>query len=528
MKRLFLSVFLLLPLVSVATDQAITVDAPVAEVVVYRDQAQVTRTGRVELPAGVSLLAISGLPRQLRDDSLQISGEGAAMLLLDSRLETGADQVPPPALQALLAEYDEEKARRDAVKDKLKALAQRQRFLERVEAAMTEPPAEGNSLPGLGQWREYMAFLEQQWQSVLLSERDTKRQLETHEETLAKLKERIDRYRKDRQLAKTAFLRVQSDNGGEVGLQLSYQVRGASWTPVYDARVNEQKGEVDLRYRATVSQQTGELWEDVKLVLSTARPSVSGNVPELPRWRLQPQQPLARLQVGRAMMMESAGPMADMAMVSPAAQVDRGMIAARFAIAAPVTVTPDNSPQLVSIGSYTLAGDFEYTIVPAMSKQAYLQVKADYNGDAPLLPGQINIFFNEAQSGRASMPLTHQGSSLDLPVGINEAIAIEYEQTKRHVQTTGLINKTRRTDLAWRSVISNNSSRGASMRVVDRIPVSEHDDIRVTLQKPDKSHLAEDKPGEIHWHFELAAGKSRTLDLQYRVEHPEDMLVPDL
>ncbi|MEL7162447.1 MAG: mucoidy inhibitor MuiA family protein, partial [Bacteroidota bacterium] len=62
----------------------------------------------------------------------------------------------------------------------------------------------------------------------------------------------------------------------------------AKWTPHYDVRVADISQPVDLRYRAKVSQQSGEDWTDVRLKLSTGDPTASGAAPELETWRLFP------------------------------------------------------------------------------------------------------------------------------------------------------------------------------------------------------------------------------------------------
>src|SRR5262249_37391761 len=68
-------------------------------------------------------------------------------------------------------------------------------------------------------------------------------------------------------------------------LRVSYTVRGARWSPVYDARLDTGKGgrkpALDLVRRAQIVQTTGEDWTDVQLAVSTVRTARGGNAPEL-------------------------------------------------------------------------------------------------------------------------------------------------------------------------------------------------------------------------------------------------------
>jgi hypothetical protein len=64
-------------------------------------------------------------------------------------------------------------------------------------------------------------------------------------------------------------------------LRISYLVKNATWYPSYDLRANDVNKPIDLVYRANISQQSGEEWKNVKLVLSSGDPSRGGNKPEL-------------------------------------------------------------------------------------------------------------------------------------------------------------------------------------------------------------------------------------------------------
>ncbi|KAG8707166.1 hypothetical protein FRC08_000670 [Ceratobasidium sp. 394] len=76
-------------------------------------------------------------------------------------------------------------------------------------------------------------------------------------------------------------------------------VSHASWTPLYDvhASVGKSKGPssaLDLHYRASITQTTGEDWSSVKLTLSTASPQLGTAIPTLSPWRVGRVQPRFR------------------------------------------------------------------------------------------------------------------------------------------------------------------------------------------------------------------------------------------
>src|SRR6202023_917744 len=68
-------------------------------------------------------------------------------------------------------------------------------------------------------------------------------------------------------------------------LRVTYAVRNARWTPLYDARLDtgtkDRKPALELVRRAEITQHTGEDWSNVALSVSTVRSARGGNAPEL-------------------------------------------------------------------------------------------------------------------------------------------------------------------------------------------------------------------------------------------------------
>lgn len=73
-------------------------------------------------------------------------------------------------------------------------------------------------------------------------------------------------------------------------------VTHASWTSLYDVRANlptaptsksPTSPTVELQYRASVQQVTGEDWDSVTLTLSTASPTVGSDIPTLEPLRIR-------------------------------------------------------------------------------------------------------------------------------------------------------------------------------------------------------------------------------------------------
>ena len=108
--------------------------------------------------------------------------------------------------------------------------------------------------------------------------RDVERQIKDLEGKLASLA--------PGQLARTEVkVALAAQDALEADMTIRYQVRNASWTPFYDARLaigsKAQAPKLQLVRRAAIKQRTGEVWDNVALTLSTARPTAGTAAPVL-------------------------------------------------------------------------------------------------------------------------------------------------------------------------------------------------------------------------------------------------------
>src|SRR5438309_1827367 len=75
---------------------------------------------------------------------------------------------------------------------------------------------------------------------------------------------------------------LDADAAAEAVVELSYHVPGASWRPLYDLTLDGEQ--LMVSYLAEVTQQTGEDWPAVELVLATTRRGRHQGLPELDPW----------------------------------------------------------------------------------------------------------------------------------------------------------------------------------------------------------------------------------------------------
>ena len=99
---------------------------------------------------------------------------------------------------------------------------------------------------------------------------------------------------------------LEVDGDGEIELELSYVVPGASWSSGYDLRLAGET--LTLTWHGMITQRTGEDWPECALKLSTARPAGALEVPELDPWFVDVLRPMPPIAYAAAAMAMSAPP----------------------------------------------------------------------------------------------------------------------------------------------------------------------------------------------------------------------------
>lgn len=251
-------------------------------------------------------------------------------------------------------------------------------------------------------------------------------------------------------------------------------VSNAGWAPSYDVRVNsEHANNIELTYFGSVKQWTGEDWKDVKLALSTARPSVVGTPPALPTAIVTLDD--ARYRRPSSFFDESGGNSGG----------NEGASSVCYSIPRPATIESDNRPHKVPIGTINLSATLSYVCVPKKSQHGYLQaVAVNTDENYVLLPGQANIFFDNSYVSTSRLKAVNYKEKFDLSLGVDPAIKVEYKPVGKFQETSGLFSKTQSTTYRHHTTIKNTKNIPISIKVVDQLPFSQDEKIKVKLIEP--------------------------------------------
>jgi len=537
-QSLLLCTLLLLPILGNAKNIQPS-DNRIDSVTVFLDRAEVMRRISVSLPAGSSTILIPELPAQLYQSSLHATGRGPTGLRI-ATVETRrvfSEQVAAEQerkLREQLQSLKDEKAQLDG---RAKALDTQAKFIEQLATQPSEQDKNGNRLFTPEKWATA-------WQAIGKGMADTnharialQQQQRQLDEKIRRVEQELHQIQTGRRDSLTAAIQVESARAGQAVFELSYQLGGASWSPLYDASLNTDSGKLALTQSAQVRQNTGEDWSAAQLTVSTARPSAGAAMPELPPWWIDFQRPQPVLRESRMKSLATdemlAGAMAPQAAPAEAEAVVATTQASEFSLSyripGRVSVPADNSRHRFVLDKQSLDTTLTARTAPRLDRRAFLYAELDYQGENPLLPGPWQLQRDGTFVGTRNNEALRPGEKLALAFGADDAIEIAYQQLKDERGKQGLIQREQRIERRYLIQVTNRHKRSLPVTVYDQIPVSRDKAIKVELLEegtPPSEQNVKDKPGILAWRETLKPQQQKRIDFGYAVSFPLDRRVP--
>jgi uncharacterized protein (TIGR02231 family) len=507
-------------------------------VTVYPDGASVTRVISLDLPSGDNTLVAKDFPLALDPSSLRVEG-GAGEKLTIGAIDT---RPPRPAPPVNLPEIDRRietlKDQRADLDGAIAASEARRKFAERFAEASPAGLGEKGEARPLSDWRAAFAAVADEVATTEAAIRDAKRKQRDIDREIARLEQ-------DRNAKPPARLEVRIDLASAAAtkatLRVTYSVRNARWTPLYDARLDtgarDRKPALELVRRAEITQSTGEDWSNVMLAVSTVRTARGGDAPDL--GTLVVQYPVPARPRGEASMRghEQADVGALPLAPAPAsglmqkradeqqATVDISAFQASFRIPGRVSIGASEGAKSLRIASAIITPDLVIRSTPVLDPTAFLQASFVQGDDAPLLPGTVSIYRDGMFVGRGRMAAAGKDETVRLGFGADDKVKIERTVLKRNEGSTGLIVTSKTDERAFKTSVRNGHDFPIRIAIQDQLPISENEDIVVEMlpsTTPPTTANFHDKRGVLEWAYEAKPAEVRDINFAWRVRWPKD------
>lgn len=522
----------------------IVIDSRITEVTVYPTGATIVRSGSIDLKAGTYEIIFKNLPPTISEDSLRASGSGpgVARILGLSVERTFSEKATREEVRVLEEKIIAMRDEKQVLEDKLSSLALGEDFLRRIKAVAPEKISRDIVMREMKveEYSKMLKFMVGGIEDINKQKREAGIALRELGEKMRVVERDFYKIRnmggKEHKKVSVGF---EVAEAGKYEVNISYRLYNASWHPVYDVRANNDQSELELTYYGVVQQSTGEDWEDVRVVLSTARPSAGARMPELQPWLLsfsrvfggkdKERKPAssgfgyANKSLARNEMDQKSNLFVVQSKVAQhvSARAESRGTSVAFAVARREKIKADGRPHKTTISVEQFKPEIEYFTTPKASNNAYLSAKITNNTDKPLLSGKMNVFVGGDYVGAAKMDFVAQNEEFRIFLGIDDGIKVkrEMDNTKSIATET---NKRKKLDFAFDIEIHNLKKKSVKITVVDQLPVSQDSDIKVRVGKLDPKPSEQDTKGMVKWELNLIGGEKTKIRMEFSIDYPKE------
>ncbi|MBD2499410.1 mucoidy inhibitor MuiA family protein [Anabaena azotica] len=527
-----------------------TVQCQIVAVTIYSDKALVTRKGKVYLSGTERELVITSLPVTLETESVRVGGTGKVGVRLlgvncDRIYTTEPITERVAQLTRQIQQLETEKRHLQAQVD---ALSLQAKFIEGLREKTEEPFAQSLSRKNLSpsETLDFLNFLGSQYSEYAIASGECKSQQQELDKQLQALRHSLQILQTPNPHESVILIAlIEAAGEGEFELEVAYMVSHASWTPLYDLRLNSTDQTVNLSYLAEVTQNTGEDWQDVALTLSTAKPGLGTIPPKLQPWYIDAPTPQVwRSQrklapspslpaISPTVVSAGAGIPADEVEVAeddliPAenitAEVSKEGSIVTFKLNGSGNIPSDGTPYKITVFHNNYPCNFNYVAMPRLVSFAYLEANIkNSSGGVTLLPGKAHIFRDDVFVGTTQLEHIVPGEQFKLNLGIDEGLKIERDLVERQVDKK-LIGNQRRTTYAYRLLITNLLNQEIQLKLTEQLPVSRDEQIKVRLNRINPP-IQLGEMGILEWLLTIPPQAKQEVYYQFTVEHPPELTV---
>ena len=516
--------------------QELTLDAPVSIVTLLEDRAQVRRIGKSNFTPGLWRIKVEQVAPVLSDKSLraEFCQDYPYARIDDVRvrremLVKEADK--PDEIKALESEYwllfknfnntKEDRAHLESCFEKVNAI---------LAKGLQELPIDaiwGQIDPRT--WREQFSTLFKQLRDLRV---EILNSYHTQEDLSQKINDIITKANALSRPDLAYNARIEADlmipQAGEYEIAFDYVVPNAMWRPWHQARLLRSEvptnNSVSFSVDGCVWQRTGEDWNDVDLVFSTARSSLGTEPPLLTDDTLSVQEKSQAIVIeARDRKIQTTGTGTTQ---TPAPEqtpgtldlpgVDDGGEVRTLRPGKKATIPSDGRPYRVPIFSFESAAEIEYILMPEMSCQVILKTAQTNTSQFPILAGPVDLVRTSGFVGRTEVLFIAPGENFALGWGPDSAMRVQRTQTqerkKNHLTRWNIVTTT------TKLFLSNIGAESRSIKTTERVPISELEQVKVEVISDKTSNgVQPDENGFCTWIFQMEPYSQLQASLVYKI-----------
>ena len=150
------------------------------------------------------------------------------------------------------------------------------------------------------------------------------------------------------------------------------------------------------------------------------------------------------------------------------------------------TIPPSNRTRRHKIATITLKDvDLSYVLVPKLRAAAFLKARLRNNSSTTLLRGPAGLTLDGSFLGNTTIQRCSAGEAFNLSLGVDPGVSVVYGKPTVHRSQSGVFQKEGSCVYTRTCTVTNTKANNAIKGIVlDQVPVSEDDKLRVEILQP--------------------------------------------
>lgn len=516
--------------VAIAASLSSAAHAQVSQATLYPNGGVLTWEEPQSIEKGSGIFTVSGLPVGLEDSTLQAGLEGLSGVEIQKVSIVRKEQAQTISEEMKAIEADQEN-----VDSQIKRLnnagsiwGQQLRLVNQV----AESPGDEITPENLVGLSDKMLEISKRSYGQL-------EEIQDRLKTLNKEKDLLER--KANQVAagakatKSVEISYRSEGSGDALVNLSFRTPHVGWRSEYNARLDSDSGRIEVEHKALIRQQSGIDWSNVKLSLATANQRLGATTPPIHPWEIHRRNPQVARSTMNSMAMsaqmdmikpvqENTGALKSIRSFSQATLQNDGSKTQSYQVSGSVSLPSQSSDQSILIAKHDMESELKTHLYPAMTNHAYVVAHATYKGDVKLPSSRVTLYRDGQMIGPWMMPVMAPGEDVEIGFGVDDRVSVETATKEDERGVNGIYDK----ENFWKRhrvyTVTNHYQTPVDVRVIERMPVSRHEDISVSYYSVTEPYIKQldDKEGIIAWDRTIKAGGSVDLNSGFELEVPDD------
>lgn len=524
-------IIVFLAIISMNSFAQTEISSTINSVKVYRQNAEITREVFVNITPGTKEIVLTGISLKIIPSSIQIILNSSNCDLLSVKYER--DYLKPkknnPEIEKLVSKLNDLDYKIIWIRDQLGILKGMEDILN------TNKDLGGNNT---GFTPAQVIELSNTYKTKYLEIKKEQASLNKEFHKLTKEKKQIQMQLNELKATinnptANIVLTVASKKSDREKITCKYNVSDAGWSPIYDLRSKGIDDNVILNYKANVYQNTGYNWKNVDITISTGNPLQDNNRPILHPLYANINRKVrgSRRASTQGLNSGSENNMAYYKGKHEADYYNNSLVISKnmnieFKVLNKQSINSDMKLNLMPLKTFELSTDYIYHSVPKLNKGAFLLAKVSDWGQYNLITGEANIFFEDAFVGKTTINPNVTADTLLISMGRDNSITIERKSITKYT-STNLIGKNKEVKYGYEITILNKKSVPINIEILDQIPVSQDELIKVNLEeKGSAKYNAE--IGKLLWKININPSQSKKERFIYSVKYPKKMKVTGL